>query len=399
MNARVGQVAAPGLGSVTGSRDEAGCEWLEYDFGSIRWDRDEPTPFTMWRYRALLPLDDGPVRYPLPVGGTPLLSAPALRQALGMPGLWIKDETRSPTASNKDRATALVIEGGLHRGLDTITTASTGNAAVSTAFGAAAAGIRAVIFVSTSCQPDKLALMAQAGAWVFRVPAGYAAAVDLSRAAAGTFGWLDRNTGANPVTLEAKKTVAFEVWEQLGRRVPDAMVVPVGDGPTLVALDKGFAELLRCGLTERSPRLIGVQAARCQPLVQSWLGSVADSGQLDPAGTVADGIAVLRPAIGEAVLAAVRRTGGGMVAVDDEALLRAVDALAARAGVGAEPAGAAALAGLHRARELQLVDAAETVVLLVTGREVKAAGGPADSRRVRTVERLDEVASALGEEP
>jgi hypothetical protein len=124
---------------------------------------------TMWCHRAALGLADGPVRYPLPIGGTPLLPVPALRRELGMPDLWVKDETRGPTASNKDRATALVLEDGLRRGLDTITTASTGNAAVATAFGAAAAGLRAVIFVSTGCKPEKLALMTQAGAWVFRV--------------------------------------------------------------------------------------------------------------------------------------------------------------------------------------------------------------------------------------
>ena len=112
--------------------------------------------------------------------------------------------------------------------------------------------------------------MTQAGARVFRVPQGYAAAVDLSHAAARTFGWLDRNTGANPFTMEAKKTVAFEVWEQLGRRTPDVMIVPVGDGPTLAALDKGFGELVDCGLATRRPRLIGVQADRCQPLVRAW---------------------------------------------------------------------------------------------------------------------------------
>jgi threonine synthase len=384
-----------GTGPVTGSVQRAGAEWLQYDYASTRLVDDEPRPVTMWRYRALLPVGEGPVRYPLPIGGTPLLPSPALRASLGMPGLWLKDETRGPSASNKDRATALVIEGGLRGGVDTITTASTGNAAISTAFGAAAAGLRAAIFVSTGCRPDKLALMAQAGAWVFRVSAGYAAAVDLSRTAARAFGWLDRNTGANPVTVEAKKTVAFEVWEQLGRRPPDAMVAPVGDGPTLAALDKGFDELVRCGVADRRPRLIGVQADRCQPLVQAWRGGVAGPAQLDPAGTVADGIAVLRPAIGQAVLAAVGRDGGGMVAVDDDALLRAVDALAARAGVGAEPAGAAALAGLHRALEVGLVHRDETVVLLVTGRELKAAGGPVDGRRVRTVERLDEVEKAL----
>jgi threonine synthase len=357
--------------------------------------RDEPGSFTMWRYRELLPVPGGPVRYPVPVGGTPLLSGPALRQRLGTPRLWIKDETRNPTASNKDRATALVIEDGLRRGVDTITTASTGNAAVATAFGAAAAGMRAVIFVSTACQPDKLALMTQAGAWVFQVREGYPAAVDLSRAAASRFGWLDRNTGANPLTLEAKKTVAFEVWEQLGRRVPDLIIVPVGDGPTLVALDKGFAELVSRGLAERRPRLIGVQAERCQPLVRAWLGTPAGPAELDPAATVADGIAVVRPAIGDAVLDAVRRGGGGMVAVGDGLLLGAVATLARRAGVGAEPAGAAALAGLEPAIEGGLAARSETVVLLVTGREVKVGGPPADLGRVAVVDGLDEVERAL----
>lgn len=383
------------MGRVTGSVDVAGCEWLQYDYGSALMARDRPGSFTMWRYRELLPVPDGQVRYPVPIGGTPLLPAPALRQMLGMPRLWIKDETRNPSASNKDRATALVIEDGLRRGVGTITTASTGNAAVATAFGAAAAGMRAVIFVSTDCQPEKLALMTQAGAWVFQVREGYAAAVDLSRAASRTFGWLDRNTGVNPLTIEAKKTVAFEVWEQLGRWLPDLMIVPVGDGPTLVALDKGFAELVSCGLTTRQPRLIGIQAERCQPLVRAWLGAPAGPAELDPAATVADGIAVVRPAIGDAVLAAVRRGGGGMVAVTDDALLSAVATLAGRAGVGAEPAGAAALAGLESVIEHGLTDPSETVVLLVTGREVKAGGGPPDLGRVAVVESLNEVERTL----
>jgi threonine synthase len=249
--------------------------------------------------------------------------------------------------------------------------------------------------VSTACQREKLALMTQAGAWVFQVPEGYAAAVDLSRAAARAFGWLDRNTGANPYTIEAKKTVALEVWEQLGRGVPDLMVVPVGDGPTLVALEKGFAELVSCGLADRRPRLIGVQAERCQPLARAWLGAPAGPAELDPAATVADGIAVVRPAIGDAVLEAVRRGGGGMVAVSDDQLLGAVASLARWAGVGAEPAWAAALAGLEQAIEGGLADRSETVVLLVTGREVKVGAAPADLGRVAVVERLDEVERAL----
>jgi threonine synthase len=384
------------VGIVTGSVEKSGCEWLQYDYGPALMMRDRPGSFTMWRYRKLLPVADGPVRYPVPIGGTPLLPAPALRQTLGTPHLWIKDETRNPSASNKDRATALVIEDGLRRSVGTITTASTGNAAVATAFGAAAAGMRAVIFVSTNCRPEKLALMTEAGARVFQVREGYAAAVDLSRAAARTFGWLDRNTGANPLTIEAKKTVAFEVWEQLGRRLPDVVIVPVGDGPTLVALDKGFAELVSCGLTARQPRLIGIQAEHCQPLVRTWLGAPARPAELDPTATIADGIAVVRPAIGDAVLHAVRRGGGGMVAVTDDALLSAVATLASQAGVGAEPAGAAALAGLESAVEHGLADRSETVVLLVTGREVKPGRATAaPGRTAVVVEGLDEVERAL----
>jgi threonine synthase len=382
------------VGSMSGSAVVAGCEWLQYDYGPALVPQDGLATSTMWRYRDLLPIPDGEVRYPLPIGGTPLLPAPALRQTLGTPRLWLKDETRNPTTSNKDRATALVIEDGLRRGIDTITTASTGNAAVSTAFGAAAAGLRAVIFVSLGCRQEKIAMMTQAGAWVFQVPAGYAAATDLSRDAARTFGWLDRNTGANPVTLEAKKTVAFEVWEQLGRVLPDVVVAPVGDGPTLVALDKGFDELVRCGVAPRRPRLVGVQAEHCQPLVRAWQGRTAGSAELDPAATAADGIAVLRPAIGDAVLDAVRRDDGAMVAVSEDALADAVGTLARRAGVGAEPAGAAALAGLEAAVARGMVDRSETTVLLVTGRG-KAAAGPADPRRVAVVESLDEVERVL----
>ncbi|KLU08899.1 pyridoxal-phosphate dependent enzyme [Kocuria sp. SM24M-10] len=383
------------MGRVTGSVHTAGCEWLQYDYAPGLVPSGRPEPFTMWRYTSLLPLAEGPVGYPLPVGGTPLLPAPALRSALGTPSLWVKDETRGPTASNKDRATALVIEDGLRRGLDTITTASTGNAAVATAFGAAAAGMRAVIFVSADCQEDKLALMAQAGAWVFQAPGGYAAAVDLSRAAVAEFGWVDRNTGVNPLTTEAKKTVALEIWEQLGRRIPDVMVAPVGDGPTLVALEKGFAELVACGVAARRPRLVGVQAQACQPLVRAWLGSSPTSDELAPGSTVADGIAVLRPAVGDAVLRAVRSSDGAMVAVSDTELMEAVGLLASTAGVGAEPAGAASVAGLRSALRDGLVDPGETIAVLVTGREIKAAGSPPQGR-VAVADRLDEVRQALG---
>lgn len=323
----------------------------------------------MWRYREHLPLGDGPIRYPLPVGGTPLIAPAGLRNDVRMPNLWLKDETRGPTGSNKDRATALVVEQAMRSGAETVSCASTGNVAVSLAVGAAAAGLRSVVFVPATADPTRLTLMLMAGASVVKVDAGYAAAFEMSRAEAERSGWVDRNTGVNPATVEAKKTVAFEVWEQLGRRVPDVAVVPVGDGPTLCAFAKGFRELHALGATTRVPRLVGVQAEGCQPLKAAWERD-EPVRPVEPE-TIADGIAVGDPISATEVLDDIRGSGGSFVAVSDAELRTAMDQLLQRAGIIAEPAGAAATAGLHRALETGLVAPDETCVVLVTGTGLK----------------------------
>ncbi len=347
-------------------------------------------PLALWRYLDLLPLAPGPVRYPLAVGGTPLLAPPALRRELGLPDLWLKDETRGPSGSNKDRATAVVLEMALRAGAGTVTCASTGNVAVSLAVGAAASGLRAVVFVPAAVAAGKLVPMLAAGAEVVKVAAGYPTAFRLSRQAAAAFGWVDRNTGVNAATVEAKKTVAFEIWEQLGGRMPDAVVAPVGDGVTLYALGKGFRELAACGAAGRPPRVIGVQAAGCQPVVQAWREGVpvgAVAGQ-----TLADGIAVGAPVSGGAALHEIRASGGACVAVADAQLLDAIALLARRAGVLAEPAGAAAMAGVAQARADGLLTAAETVVALVTGTGLKTPQYlPAQGSVVEIEGRLEEI--------
>lgn len=318
----------------------------------------------MWRYLALLPTEDE-VWYPLAVGRTPLFAPLPLRQHVGLPGLWLKDETRSPTGSNKDRATALSLEYALHNGIHTVSCASTGNVALSLAVGAAACGLEAVIFVPASILDTKLRYMRMTGATIFKIKEGYEAAVRLSREAARAFGWYDRNTGYNPLTLEAKKTVAFEIWEQMGHRAPDSIVVPVGDGVTLNGLAKGFRELMFCGATTRLPRIIGVQAENCQPLKRMWEGrSVFPSNHLP---TIADGIAVEAPINAAMALRDIRESGGGFVAVSEEALLDAIALLAATGGILAEPAGAAALAGVRPAVEQGFLRKDETCVVLVTG--------------------------------
>jgi threonine synthase len=343
---------------------------LHYAFSPQLIPPKSPSVEGMWRYRDLLPVGKERILYPLAVGGTPLASPSRLRDTLGVPNLWLKDETRTPTGSNKDRATALVLEHAMRNEVRTVSCASTGNVAVSLAVGAAAAGVEATIFVPAEISEAKLRLMLLAGATVLKVREGYEAAFALSREAACAFGWHDRNTGVNPLTLEAKKTVAFEIWEQLGRRAPDAVLVPVGDGPTLSAMVKGFRELKACGVSDRLPRVVAVQAEGCQPLKKAWdTGDPVRSVQPE---TIADGIAVGAPASAALVLRDVRESGGGFVAVSDESLLEAIQTLAFTSGILAEPAGAAGLAGLQSALAAGLVERDEIIVAHVTGTGLKS---------------------------
>lgn len=384
-----------------------GEAWLECgDHGHQTYTYDYarsllPGPGTgagMWRYQALLPRPDEPTRYPLPVGGTPLRAPRALRQLLELPGLWLKDETTGPSASNKDRATALVIDEGLRTGVRVVSTASTGNAALSTAIGGAAAGLAVVIFVPDDCAPAKVDLMVARGAYVFRVREGYRAAFELSRRAAARFTWLDRCTGLNPLTVEAKKTTSFEVWEQLGQRAPEAVVLPVGDGVTLIGAAKGFRELVACGALQRVPRIIAVQAQNCAPLAARWHGNPAPAHW---PGTVADGIEVPQPMLGDWTLDEVRDARGDFVTVSDAEILDAVDLLAGVAGIASEPAGAAAFAGLRRAVADGLLGARETVVAWVTGANLPAepAGAARPGAAVTISADLDAVAAALAGTP
>jgi threonine synthase len=376
-------------------RGEEGVIALQYAYGPHLLPPSTPSNDGMWRYRALLPVQ-GETLYPLAIGNTPLVAPPRLRTHLDLPSLWLKDETRTPTGSNKDRATALVLEHALHSGARTASCASTGNVAVSLAMGAAAAGLQAVIFVPTTVTEAKLRLMLLAGATVFTVEEGYEAAFALSIRAARAFGWCDRNTGHNPLTLEAKKTVALEIWEQLGRQVPDVVVAPVGDGVTLSALAKGFREVRACGAIDHVPRLIGVQAEGCQPIKVAW--ETGGAPRAVRPTTIADGIAVGKPVNAAMVLRDVRESGGAFVTVSDDAMLRAIAVLAEKAGLLAEPAGAAAVAGTEAALAQGFIGRDEQVVVLVTGTGLKNPQYlcPDPVRHAYTVHAdLDAVAQAL----
>lgn len=349
----------------------------------------------IWRWRRLLPLDGSGV-YPLQIGGTPLVASSGLRQHLGVPGLVLKDETRTPTGSNKDRATALCLIDAVRRGATSVACASSGNVACSLAAGAAAMGLRAFVFVSAhSVSPAKVAFMRSFGATVFLVDGPYERAYRLCDDACERFGWYNRNTASNPLAMEAKKTVAFEVWEQLGRRMPDVVYLPVGDGVTLAAFVHGCEELVRCGAAETIPRVVGVQASGAAPLVQAFAAGRSEWAAVQTR-TFADGIDVGDPYFGRQALDAVARTGGSWLAVSDDDLRSAIATLARMGGLLAEPAGAAALAGVIADRE-KLGETDQTVVALVSGTGLKDQRWlPSDGgRAVPIAPTLDAVERAL----
>jgi threonine synthase len=350
----------------------AGNVLVEYDYDQVRRalrreDLAGDPDRTIWRYAPLLPVAErleGP-----PVGWTPLVAAPNLARSLGLRELRLKDDGRNPSASFKDRASAVALQRARETGHALVTGASTGNAASATAVLAAAVGVRARIFVPRTAPRAKIAQLMTFGAEVLAVDGTYDQAFDLCLEATRRFGWYNRNTGFNPYTREGKKTVSFEICEQSGWTVPDLVVVPVGDGNIISGVWKGFVELERLGLTDRTPRLLAAQAAGSAAIVDAAAGD----GVIRPVSgdTVADSISVSLPRDGEAAVRALRESRGFGVTVDDDAILAAIGEVARGAGVFAEPAAACAWAGLKAAVAQGKVDAAWSVVVLITGNGLK----------------------------
>lgn len=328
---------------------------------------------SMWRYLPLLPLAAPELIPHLQVGWTPLYETPRLAGELGVARCWVKDEGRNPTASFKDRASAVGVVKALEKNAAQITCASTGNAASSLAGFAAAAGIPATIFVPARAPEAKVAQLLVYGARVFSVQGTYDEAWELCMQASAEFGWYNRNCAINPYLIEGKKTVSLELAEQFLRATPgsfpDWVVVSVGDGCTIGGVWKGLREMHRLGLLCRLPRILGVQATGCQPFVTAW----RDGNGLTPceANTLADSIAVGYPRNFTKGMRAVTESGGAFVAVSDEEILASITMLARKAGVFGEPAGVACAAGVMRAVESGIIGHTESVALIVTGNGLK----------------------------
>ena len=278
----------------------------------------------------------------------------------------------SPSASFKDRASAIAVVKGREQGAEVITTSSTGNAGAALSALCASVGQRNVIFVPESAPPAKIAQLLVYGSTVMLVRGTYDDAFALCAQAAKEFGWYNRNTGYNPYMTEGKKTASLEICEQLGWDAPDRIFVSVGDGCVIGGVHKGLKDLMALGWIKHMPKLMGVQAAGSAALYEAWRTGI-DAMQMQPidAHTIADSISAGLPADRIKGLAAVRETGGAYIKVTDEEILAAIPALARGSGVFAEPAGAAAYAGLVKAVADGLVDPEERIVVLSTGNGLK----------------------------
>lgn len=335
---------------------------------SLAADRDP----TMWRYRALMPVGPNAQIPPLTVGGTPMYGAPRLAAATGVGSVWVKDEGRQPTASLKDRASAMAVVKAREFRAEVVTTASTGNAAAALSGISASVGQANVIFVPASAPEAKVAQLLAYGSTVALVNGTYTDAFGLCMDAASHFGWYNRNTGYNPYMTEGKKTAGLEILEQLGWRVPDAVFVSVGDGSIIGGLHKAMKDASALGWIDRMPRIFGVQASGSDYLVQAFeTGEDLLSKPPISASTVADSISADLPRDRIKAMAAVVETDGAYLRISDDDILAAIPLLARGSGVFAEPAGAAAYAGLIAAAERGLVGGDDHVVVLSTGSGLK----------------------------
>ena len=335
----------------------------------------------LWRWMPLLPVaPDGP-RGPLIPGNTPLIAAPRLAEAIGVGRLWLKDEGRAPTASLKDRASAIGVAKALEVGARVVATASTGNAASSLAGACAAAGLRSVIFVPQTAAEGKVAQLLVFGATVFQVQGSYAAAFALAtQAIAESPAWYNRLSGINPYLVEGKKTCGLEIALDFGWKVPDWVVLSVGDGCTVAGIARAFIELARIGWIERVPRILGVQAEGSRAVADAFFnGTYREGGE----ETIADGIAVGEPRNWVKAVTRIKASGGTFTLVTDDDIREAMRLTGRLTGVFAEPAAGAAVAGLQKAVVQGIIGKSDSVAVVVSGsglkgvrRAIEAAGTP-----------------------
>jgi len=330
---------------------------------------------------SLLPIDSMESLPPLSIGNTPLCRVNSIDGRKLPFNLFFKDDSRNPTWSFKDRASALVSAFARENGLKTIVTASTGNAGSSLAGICASQQQKAVIMVPEKAPQAKLTQIMMYGATLVPVKGTYDDAFDLSIKASERFGWYNRNTAYNPLTIEGKKTVSFELFEQMGFRVPDTIFIPAGDGVIMSGVYKGFEDLLRLGITDHMPVIVAVQSDLSDNLVRNIN---SEEFRIIASSTLADSISVDIPANFYMARHFIREYGGRTLTVTDDEILQASALLAARTGLFAEPAAAAAYAGFMAYEKNGLIPALSDNIVLLTGSGLK------DTASVRSLVNMPE---------
>jgi threonine synthase len=357
------------------------CEWcfgpleVAYDYDaiarSVTREKIANGPLSLWRYADLLPVA-GDIAVDLGTGFTPLVKADRLAAELGLGEVWVKNDTRNPTNSFKDRVVSVALSKALEFGFKVAACASTGNLANSVAAHAARAGLRSYVFIPANLEQGKVVTTAVYGGNVVAIDGNYDDVNRLCAELAGVYDWAFVNVNMRPYYAEGSKTLAYETAEQLGWEVPDHVVVPVASGSLLTKIRKGFDELHTVGLLDAPPRVrvSGAQALGCAPVAQAFLEESDTIRPVKP-DTIAKSLAIGNPADGYFALDVVRSTGGGFAAVTDDEIVAGMQLLARTEGIFAETAGGVTIATLKKLAADGVIRADERVVVYITGHGLK----------------------------
>ncbi|MEV5299238.1 threonine synthase [Amycolatopsis methanolica] len=346
---------------------------VAYDFGRVRREDIEAGPRNIWRYKRLLPVPSNVEEIPnTEPGCTRLVKADRLAKALGVKSLWVKDDTGNPTHSFKDRVVAVALAAAREFGFDTLACPSTGNLANAVAAAAARAGWQSVVLIPSSLERAKVLTTAVYDGNLIAVDGNYD---DVNRLAtelaAEHENWAFVNVNVRPYYSEGSKTLAYEVAEQLGWRIPEQIVVPIASGSQLTKVDKGFREFAKLGLVEDTPyKVFGAQAAGCSPVSTAFRNGYDVVQPVKP-DTIARSLAIGNPADGPYVLDTVRRTGGAIEDVTDEEVVEGIRLLARTEGIFTETAGGVTVATAKKLIEAGKIDRDAETVLLITGDGLK----------------------------
>ncbi len=343
---------------------------VQYDYDALRKHvsrrRIEAGPPSLWRYRDFLPCD-ADAAIDIGAGFTPLIHAKNLGKVLGLPKLYLKNDTVNPTWSFKDRVVAVAATRARELGFQKLACASTGNLANSVSAHAAAAGMEAIVFIPADLEEGKIVGSSIYGPTLVKVRGNYDAVNRLCAELAGAYNWAFVNVNVRPYYSEGSKTLGFEVAEQLGWRAPDHCVVPIASGSLFVKIRKGLNELARVGLIdEPRTRMSGAQAAGCSPVATAWAERSMNFRPQKP-NTIAKSLAIGNPADGYYALVQLRDTNGDCGSVADDEIVEGMKLLAETEGIFAETAGGVTIASLKQLVERGSIHPDELVVAFITG--------------------------------